>query len=249
MMPEAEELEKQEAELAALNEELRLDLAQAAIDVAGIADPTPISDVTGAALSLYRGDLIGAGLSLISVIPYAGDALAKTTKGARLAKKISSIKKKIEATAGRIAKLKKRGKKVDGELPASAKAKDAKSKGDDAATGSKNVECSKPGTKDSSPKESIGRRRQNRIPDVGPPNSVLSNSSGTTIKRYGSDGRVQKEYNKAHQGKKVPEEEQVDHVHDYIPKQNPHPKDPFPFERQTGRPPTQKELEQDFKIK
>lgn len=145
MMPEAEELEKQEAELAALNEELRLDLAQAAIDVAGIADPTPISDVTGAALSLYRGDLIGAGLSLISVIPYAGDALVKTAKGARLAKKISSIKKKIEATTGRIAKLKKRGKKVDAELPASARAKDAKSKGDDAARGSKSLECGKPG--------------------------------------------------------------------------------------------------------
>ncbi len=54
--------------------------------------------LTGAGLSLYRGDWIGAGLSLISVVPYAGDALGKTAKGARLARKIAALKKRIEAS-------------------------------------------------------------------------------------------------------------------------------------------------------
>jgi hypothetical protein len=93
----SEDIAAAEAKLEKANADLKLDLAQAAIDVAGIVDPTPISDVTGAALSLYRGDLIGAGLSLISIIPYAGDALAKTAKGARLAKQMAVAKKRIEA--------------------------------------------------------------------------------------------------------------------------------------------------------
>ena len=90
-------IQAEESKLAKLNDELKLDLAQSAIDIAGIVDPTPISDVIGAGLSLFRGDFIGAGLSLISVIPYAGDALGKTAKGARLAKKMTGLKKKISA--------------------------------------------------------------------------------------------------------------------------------------------------------
>lgn len=97
-------LKKQEGNLENLNSELALDLAQSAVDIAGIADPTPISDAIGAGMSLYRGDLVGAGLSLVSMIPYAGDALGKTAKGARLAKKMAALKKKI---SGAIAAVKK----------------------------------------------------------------------------------------------------------------------------------------------
>lgn len=93
----AEDIAAAEAKLKKANADLKLDLIQMGVDVAGIVDPTPASDLTGAALSLYRGDLIGAGLSLISIIPYAGDALAKTAKGARLAKQIAAAKKRIEA--------------------------------------------------------------------------------------------------------------------------------------------------------
>ncbi|MCF6253008.1 MAG: HNH endonuclease [Methylococcaceae bacterium] len=81
--------------LDGLNNELKLDLAQAALDVAGIADPTPISDGLSGLMSLARGDFIGAGLSLVSMVPYAGDALAKTTKGARLTAKIAKLEKNI----------------------------------------------------------------------------------------------------------------------------------------------------------
>jgi hypothetical protein len=94
---QSNDVQRAERELEALNNELKLDLAQAAIDVAGIADPTPISDVVGAGLSLFRGDFVGAGLSLVSAVPYAGDALGKTAKGARLARKINNLKRRIEA--------------------------------------------------------------------------------------------------------------------------------------------------------
>ena len=80
---------------------------QTAVDIAGIADPTPISDVVGAGMSLYTGDFIGAGLSLISIVPYAGDALGKTAKGARAAKKINDLRKRIEAAIAAVNLAKK----------------------------------------------------------------------------------------------------------------------------------------------
>jgi len=68
-----------------------LDKANAIADIAGIFDPTPISDGVGTALSLARGDWLGAGLSIISFIPYAGDALAKPAKMARYGEKLGSM--------------------------------------------------------------------------------------------------------------------------------------------------------------
>ncbi len=59
--------------------ELSLDLAQIAIDIAGIVDPTPISDGANTIISVARGDWLGAGLSLVSMVPYVGD-LAKAGK-------------------------------------------------------------------------------------------------------------------------------------------------------------------------
>ncbi|MEK9149333.1 MAG: hypothetical protein AAB267_04730, partial [Candidatus Desantisbacteria bacterium] len=56
-------------ELNKLNKELTLDGAQATLDFVGIADPTPISDGINAVISLGRGDFIGAGLSVISIVP------------------------------------------------------------------------------------------------------------------------------------------------------------------------------------
>jgi len=90
------EVRSAESKLATLNNDLKFQLVQTAVDVAGIADPTPISDAIGAAMSLSTGDFIGAGLSLISIVPYAGDALGKTAKGARAAKKINGLRKSIE---------------------------------------------------------------------------------------------------------------------------------------------------------
>lgn len=60
-------------------------------DLAGIFDPTPISDSAGLLLSLGQGDFLGAALSLGSFIPYAGDALAKPLKIAKRAPRTAKL--------------------------------------------------------------------------------------------------------------------------------------------------------------
>lgn len=49
-------------------------------DLAGILDPTPISDGISGVIDLSEGDLVGVGLSLGSMVPYLGDAAAKPVK-------------------------------------------------------------------------------------------------------------------------------------------------------------------------
>ena len=70
--------------------EVALDIAQLTLDIAGIVDPTPISDGSNAIISLCRGDLVGAGISTVSIIPYAGD-LAKLAKLERLGKTLDGV--------------------------------------------------------------------------------------------------------------------------------------------------------------
>lgn len=86
-----------------------------------------------------------------------------------------------------------------------------------------------------------GTRQQNRIPDRGEPGTVRTNPSGTTSKKYGPDGWVQKEFNKGHTGNpsKTPKVEQKDHIHDYKP--NPHHPDGRPT-RMPGREPRNQDL-------
>lgn len=90
-----QQLDKVQADTQAAARELQLDLAQSALDAAGLVDPTPISDAAGALLSAARGDWFGAGMSLVSMIPYAGDAIGKTAKGARLVAKMAQLKERI----------------------------------------------------------------------------------------------------------------------------------------------------------
>jgi hypothetical protein len=95
-------LEEAKQALAIANKDLALELAQGAADVAGIFDPTPISDGISAAISLAKGDYVGAGLSLISMVPYVGDALGKPIKAARNGKKILQLRKEIAVLIARI---------------------------------------------------------------------------------------------------------------------------------------------------
>lgn len=74
------------------------EIAQGAVDAAGIVDPTPISDGISAVMSVAKGDWIGAGLSAVSMIPYLGDAVAKTAKGARALKKLEALASEIKST-------------------------------------------------------------------------------------------------------------------------------------------------------
>ncbi|WP_153825228.1 PAAR-like domain-containing protein [Polyangium spumosum] len=80
------------AELEATNNAIRWEGFKLGVDAAGILDPTPASDLTGAALALADGDWLGGGLSVVSaVVPYAGDALAKGVKAARAAKALAKL--------------------------------------------------------------------------------------------------------------------------------------------------------------
>ena len=54
-----------------------MDWAQTGLDVVGIFDPTGIADLTNAVLYFGRGEPLFGMLSLVSLVPYAGDAIAK----------------------------------------------------------------------------------------------------------------------------------------------------------------------------
>jgi uncharacterized protein len=71
---------------------LLLDLTQMVLDIAGIIDPTPISDGVSGVISLLRGDWLGAGISVASMIPYIGD-LAKAGK---LPKLLKTVERAVE---------------------------------------------------------------------------------------------------------------------------------------------------------
>lgn len=63
--------------------------AELVADVAGIFDPTPLSDAAGLGLALIRGDGMGALMSLGSMVPYLGDAVAKPAKFLKRAPKVA----------------------------------------------------------------------------------------------------------------------------------------------------------------
>jgi hypothetical protein len=114
-----QELMRIDEELEAAGGELVAALADAALDVAGIVDPTPISDGLAAIRDLSRGDYLGAGLSALSGIPWLGDALAKPIKGARVAKRIAAIRKLIARLRSQKERLLKLWKQKRRHLPAS----------------------------------------------------------------------------------------------------------------------------------
>lgn len=69
--------------------EAALDIGQFVLDMVGIFEPTPVADLTSAIISVCRGDVAGAAISGLSVVPYAGD-LAKLTKVQRYTQSIDS---------------------------------------------------------------------------------------------------------------------------------------------------------------
>lgn len=106
-------LGKQQGEVASLEGRLKdltsskeWEIAQGAVDAAGIVDPTPISDGVSAVMSAAKGDWIGAGLSAVSMIPYLGDAVAKTAKGTRAIKKLKELTDEIANVMKRLDHLK-----------------------------------------------------------------------------------------------------------------------------------------------
>jgi len=122
-VPQTAEEAAAEAELRHAQDNMRFEMAQAAVDLAGIIDPTPISDGISASMSLYKGDLIGAGLSLVSMVPFVGDALAKSIKGPRTAARIAKLEAKILALTAKLNKAKEAAKAAAAETKLGKKAK------------------------------------------------------------------------------------------------------------------------------
>lgn len=89
------QLDELQADSAKAASDLKWEMAQSAVDAAGLVDPTPISDAVGAVMSAARGDWFGAGMSLVSMLPYAGDAIGKTAKGAKLLARVAKLRKRI----------------------------------------------------------------------------------------------------------------------------------------------------------
>jgi hypothetical protein len=81
----AKAMSKAEADLARLTKTKEWEAAKTAADLAGIVDPSPAADSISIAMSIAEKDWVGAFLSGVCYIPYAGDALAKPVKLIRTA--------------------------------------------------------------------------------------------------------------------------------------------------------------------
>lgn len=79
------------------------DVAQIALDIVGIVDPTPIADATNAAISVARSDWEGAGISLLGTVPFVGDV----AKAGKLPRWLATVEKCVAQARGsrRIANL------------------------------------------------------------------------------------------------------------------------------------------------
>jgi hypothetical protein len=93
----AQDAQDARREIEQCNQELAELGLQMALDAAGIIDPTPTSDLISAGYSLRRNDYVGAGLTLLGVVPYFGDLVGKSAKGALLARRIAKIKERLAA--------------------------------------------------------------------------------------------------------------------------------------------------------
>lgn len=112
--------------LAKADKDLKLEMAGAAADAAGLVDPTPTSDLIGAGISIARGDYWGAALSTVSMVPYLGDAVAKPVKAVRATKAIAGLEKKVAELTKTVNDLKKAKKEAEAAEAAAKEAKLAK---------------------------------------------------------------------------------------------------------------------------
>lgn len=76
-------LNRQQKEIEERVQKLNVELLVFGASLSGVVDPTPLSDGLALAGSLYLGDWLGAGISVVSMVPYIGD-LAKLGKLGRM---------------------------------------------------------------------------------------------------------------------------------------------------------------------
>ncbi len=139
---DAEAISGAESEIASIVKSKEFEEARAAADLAGLVDPTPISDGVSMAMSIAAGEWLDAGLSGLSMIPYLGDAVAKTAKGARLAKKLATIGKRLAGATKKVEALKSTARKIENSRAAAARA--IKKRADEAAAKMACKTCPKP---------------------------------------------------------------------------------------------------------
>jgi A nuclease of the HNH/ENDO VII superfamily with conserved WHH len=145
----AGELKKAEDGLAALTKSKEWQAGKTAADLAGIADPTPTSDLISLAMSVAEGDWVGAALSGVAVVPYIGDALAKPAKLVRAAKAVKAIEAEAAALMKTVAHMKSEAfriaqRKVAAQLERARRSKEAAEKWAKSLTC---VSCAKPANK------------------------------------------------------------------------------------------------------
>jgi hypothetical protein len=121
-----QEVASLEGQLRSLTSSKEWEIAQAAVDAAGVVDPTPISDGVSAVMSLAKGDWWGAALSAVSMVPYLGDAVAKTAKGARAIKKLKELTDAIAGATKRLDALKSARKALDDRKEAARRVREAR---------------------------------------------------------------------------------------------------------------------------
>jgi hypothetical protein len=76
------------------NEKLVLDLVQLLLDIGGIIEPTPFADLTSYVISIARGETFDALISVISILPYAGDT-AKLAKFGKYLDTLATLAKRV----------------------------------------------------------------------------------------------------------------------------------------------------------
>ncbi|WP_200955677.1 hypothetical protein, partial [Massilia sp. Root418] len=109
--------------LAKVDADLAWQATGVAADIAGTIDPTPVSDLVSAGVSVRNGDLWGAALSTVSMVPYLGDAVAKPVKAVRATKTIAGLTEKATALRKTITDLTKAKKQAEAAEVAAKEAK------------------------------------------------------------------------------------------------------------------------------
>ena len=114
LLASVSEMAEIKREIKQMTDEFNKLYQEIAVDIVGAIDPTPISDTIGAKMAIDRGDYLCAGLSVLSILPFLGDALGKTAKGARMFVKINELRTRLKnslrvlkALEGRVGAAKK----------------------------------------------------------------------------------------------------------------------------------------------
>jgi hypothetical protein len=125
-------IRKLEDELGRANAELKMELLQSGVEAAGLVDPVPLIDLVGTRISMHRGDFIGAGASLISMIPGVGDAVGKSIRTAKLSKNMNLLRKVIAQLTDQINATKRSSEVASAAARAKLQAKEASEAVDEA---------------------------------------------------------------------------------------------------------------------